>query len=168
MLSGSVLSGRCLPAGASRHPFGSSIVPSVDTPGRAVGRVGVVYARVTRIDPITASHSAPPPRATLRIVVDETTRCDIKRLFGPSVRDYTGARSEINGTESMAPSEAPVGLPITKRKSDVRNSAIEPTFHTIGVMEAIAHHMFALGVPVAEKILRTVIVYVALIVGLRL
>src|SRR6266571_538301 len=35
-------------------------------------------------------------------------------------------------------------------------------------METALHHMFALGLPVAEKILRPVIVYVFLIAGLRL
>lgn len=33
---------------------------------------------------------------------------------------------------------------------------------------ALLHHMFALGLPVAEKILRSVAVYLFLIVGLRL
>ena len=33
---------------------------------------------------------------------------------------------------------------------------------------ALLHHMFTLGLPVAEKILRPVLVYVFLIVGLRL
>jgi uncharacterized membrane protein YcaP (DUF421 family) len=35
-------------------------------------------------------------------------------------------------------------------------------------MEMMVHHMFVLGVPFAEKVLRTVIVYVVLITGLRL
>src|SRR3979490_101328 len=35
-------------------------------------------------------------------------------------------------------------------------------------MNIALHHMFALGLPVAEKILRPIVVYVFLIVGLRL
>src|SRR5467141_3881469 len=35
-------------------------------------------------------------------------------------------------------------------------------------METALHHMFALGLPVAEKILRPIVVYVFLIAGLRL
>ena len=37
-----------------------------------------------------------------------------------------------------------------------------------GMETNILHHMFALGLPIAEKILRPIIVYVFLIVGLRL
>src|SRR5712691_3346170 len=35
-------------------------------------------------------------------------------------------------------------------------------------METALHHMFALGLPVAEKILRPILVYVFLVAGLRL
>src|SRR3979490_897011 len=35
-------------------------------------------------------------------------------------------------------------------------------------MNIALHHMFALGLPVAEKVLRPIVVYVFLIVGLRL
>src|SRR3979490_2195972 len=35
-------------------------------------------------------------------------------------------------------------------------------------MNIALHHMFALGLPVAEKILRPIVVYIFLVVGLRL
>ena len=54
------------------------------------------------------------------------------------------------------------------RKRHVRNSAGGVTFHSIGRMEKMFHDMFVLGVPAVEKVLRTVIVYFVLIVGLRL
>src|SRR5579864_584938 len=79
MFSGKVPTGRCLPAGAMRHPFASSVVPSVAAPGVVVDWTDPDCARVSSDVPTSANESTASPMASRLVVVGETTIGTIKR-----------------------------------------------------------------------------------------
>src|SRR5258707_12546888 len=73
MFSGRVLTRSDRPAGATRHPFASSVDPSVSAPGTPVAGAAADCARIRIAEVTTTTSSAANPRTDLRIVAGETT-----------------------------------------------------------------------------------------------